>query len=192
VDLRCLDAAQGSGFFCFATEQCLVFAEIAVADSDVRDDDSDVGSEATATRIVYSLEERWRMGTGPSSALATTTSVALSHSADWMVLGAEDESVIILRAQDSVVLWRNDALKSKRSCMAFMNTIVSVVIAAAPPRSSVFVVFAAASDGDVMQWVVNPRRDNEPSRTQRDVVSTTTKKTLLQHGVLLGMCLVRQ
>eukprot|EP00658_Telonema_sp_P-2_P013495 TRINITY_DN15109_c0_g1_i4.p1 TRINITY_DN15109_c0_g1~~TRINITY_DN15109_c0_g1_i4.p1 ORF type:complete len:305 (+),score=62.56 TRINITY_DN15109_c0_g1_i4:116-1030(+) len=87
------------------------------------------------------------------------TLTALTHipSLNWVASSGEDEVVTISSMEAMIPLFKCRAFVSKRRCVSFMNTVTSIVIVSQPPESSVVVLVACASDGGVLQWIIDPR-----------------------------------
>ena len=95
---------------------------------------------------------------------ASPTTCTITPDEQWLVSAAEDEILSVTSLSLRQVMWSCTAFVSKRRCLSFMTTICAVRILACPPISSVIVVLACASDGEVLQWIVDPRRDvGQPS-----------------------------
>ena len=87
----------------------------------------------------------------------TLTSIVHVTSMNWVVSSGEDEVVTVSSLETMLPLYRCKAFVSKRRCVSFMNTVASIVVVAQPPESSVVVLVACASDGGVLQWIIDPR-----------------------------------
>ncbi|CCW61154.1 unnamed protein product [Phytomonas sp. EM1] len=113
-----------------------------------------------------------------SGAHDTTPTVAkFTEDSQWIVSAGEDEVLAISSVAEPRKIFICRELVSKRYCTTFLGTFNCISILSAPPHSSVFVVIVCASNGTVVQWVLDPRR----SRT------TYIKKLQLHLGVLISM-----
>lgn len=97
--------------------------------------------------------------------------------ADYLISAGEDELITVSCTKTGLPMWRNSTLTSRRRCVSFMNTISGITVMAAPPASSVIILCACASDGDVLLWVVDPR----------DGRCSYERKTQLTIGGLCGV-----
>jgi WD40 repeat protein len=117
---------------------------------------------------------------GPLVAHETCPTVcAISPGEEFLVSAAEDERLCVSSIARRVVLWTCAAFASKRRCMSFMNVGTSIKVLACPPVSSVIVVVACGSDGDVVQWIVDPRSG-----------SSQLVRKMLSIGPLIDMAIV--
>ncbi|CCW69263.1 unnamed protein product [Phytomonas sp. Hart1] len=107
----------------------------------------------------------------------TPTAAKFTEDSQWIVSAGEDEVLAISSVAEPRQIFICRELVSKRYCTTFLGTFNCISILSAPPDSSVFVVVVCASNGTVVQWVVDPRR----SRT------TYIKKIQLHLGVLISM-----
>lgn len=105
------------------------------------------------------------------------TTARFSENAEWLASAAEDETLAVCTVREPRQIFTCTAFVTRRHCMPFMNTFSSIAVLACPPASSVVVIAACASDGSVIQWVVDPR----------DRRSTYTKRIQLHLGALLSM-----
>ncbi|RNE97864.1 1-alkyl-2-acetylglycerophosphocholine esterase [Trypanosoma conorhini] len=109
------------------------------------------------------------------------TAVRFSEDSQWVISAGEDETLAVSSVAELKTTFVCSEFVTRRHCMAFMNTFTSLCILASPPESSVIVVAACATDGTVVQWVVNPT-------TAR---SSYTKKLQLHLGALVAMDFMR-
>ncbi|ESL06160.1 hypothetical protein TRSC58_06170 [Trypanosoma rangeli SC58] len=109
------------------------------------------------------------------------TAVRFSGDSQWVISAGEDETLAVSSVTELKTIFVCSEFITRRHCMAFMNTFTSLCILASPPESSAIIIVACATDGTIVQWVVNPT-------TAR---SSYTKKLQLHLGALVGMDFVR-
>ncbi|RNE98199.1 1-alkyl-2-acetylglycerophosphocholine esterase [Trypanosoma rangeli] len=109
------------------------------------------------------------------------TTVRFSGDSQWVISAGEDETLAVSSVTELKTIFVCSEFITRRHCMAFMNTFTSLCILASPPESSAIIIVACATDGTVVQWVVNPT-------TAR---SSYTKKLQLHLGALVAMDFVR-
>ncbi|KEG12855.1 1-alkyl-2-acetylglycerophosphocholine esterase [Trypanosoma grayi] len=109
------------------------------------------------------------------------TAVRFSRDSQWVISAGEDETLAVSSVCEPRRMFVCCDFITRRHCMTFMNTFTSLCILASPPDSTVIIIAACASDGTVIQWVVNPTTSK----------STYTKKLQLHLGALVAMDVVR-
>ncbi|EKF29140.1 hypothetical protein MOQ_007093 [Trypanosoma cruzi marinkellei] len=109
------------------------------------------------------------------------TAVRFSEDSQWVISAGEDETIAVSSVRKLKRIFVCTEFITRRHCMAFMNTFTSLCILASPPETSVIIIAACATDGTVVQWVVNPA-------TSR---SSYTKKLQLHLGALVAMDIMR-
>ncbi|KAH9598279.1 WD40 repeat [Trypanosoma melophagium] len=109
------------------------------------------------------------------------TAVRFSGDSQWVISAAEDETLAVTSVYEPRSRFVCCNFITRRHCITFMNTFTSLCILASPPESSVIILAACASDGSVVQWVVNPT-------TFR---SSYTKRLQLHLGALVAMDVIR-
>ncbi|KAG8343758.1 WD domain [Trypanosoma vivax] len=109
------------------------------------------------------------------------TALCLSSDAQWVVSAGEDETLTVSSVKESRRMYICSQFVVRRHCMTFMNTFTALCLLASPPESSAIIVAACATDGTVVQWVVNPMTSRR----------SYTKKLQLNLGVLVGMDVLR-
>lgn len=109
------------------------------------------------------------------------TALRFSNDSQWIVSAGEDETLSVSSVCQLKRVFVCETFIVRRHCMTFMNTFTSVCVLASPPESSAIIVVACATDGTVVQWVVNPETFK----------CTYTKKLQLHLGALVSMDVVR-
>lgn len=107
----------------------------------------------------------------------TLTAARVIPSMHLVASAGEDEIVAVSCVRTFRTLWRCTSLVTRRRCISFMNTVSCIRILACPPSSSVIILLACASDGTVLQWVIDPRDDR----------SGYTRTLQLHIGSLVGL-----
>ncbi len=110
----------------------------------------------------------------------TPTTCLITANEEYLVSAAEDETLSVSSLTMRSVLWSCSAFVSKRRCMSFMNVATAIRILACPPLSSVIIVAACTSDGDVLQWIIDPRSNK-----------SALSKKMLALGPLVDMDIVK-
>lgn len=108
---------------------------------------------------------------------STPTAAKFTDDAHWIVSAGEDETLAVASVGEPRKTFMCMEFVTKRHCLTFMNTFTAICVLSAPPQSSAIIVAACASDGTVVEWVVDPRSNR----------SSYTKKIQLHMGALLSM-----
>lgn len=110
----------------------------------------------------------------------TPTAAKFTEDSQWIASASEDETLAVSSVAEPRQCFICREFVTRRHCLSFMNIFTSICILAAPPFSSTVIVAACSSDGTVVQWVVDPRRNR----------IGYTKKLQLHMGALLSMDLI--
>lgn len=113
---------------------------------------------------------------------AMLTAAKFTNDAQWIASAGEDETLAVSSVVDPHQIYVCHEFVTRRHCLTFMNTFSCICILASPPASSVIVLAACASDGTVVEWVVDPRNNR----------TSYTKKLQVHLGTLLSMDVLRR
>lgn len=112
---------------------------------------------------------------------STPTAAKFTDDSQWIASAGEDETLAVSSVAEPHHIFMCQEFVTRRHCLTFMNAFNCICVLASPPASSVIVLAACASDGTVVEWIVDPRNGR----------TSYTKELQVHLGALLSMDIIR-